>query len=45
MDDDDDLWGPPRVFVVVQDDTFRKQTVRRCEFWFDFRTGIHWILV
>ncbi|CAA0376198.1 unnamed protein product [Arabidopsis thaliana] len=40
MDDDDDLWGPPRVFVVVQDDTFRKQTVRRCEFWFDFRTDV-----
>ncbi|CAD5321060.1 unnamed protein product [Arabidopsis thaliana] len=37
MDDDDDLWGPPR---VVQDDTFRKQTVRRCEFWFDFRTDV-----
>nr|AAB84337.1 hypothetical protein [Arabidopsis thaliana] len=48
MDDDDDLWGPPRGksgwinygIYFVQDDTFRKQTVRRCEFWFDFRTDV-----
>lgn len=26
-------------FLVVQGDTFRKQTLRGCEFWFDFRTG------
>ncbi|CAA7057172.1 unnamed protein product [Microthlaspi erraticum] len=35
--DDDDLWGPP---FVVQDDTFRKQILRGCEFWFDFRTDV-----
>ncbi|CAE6043365.1 unnamed protein product [Arabidopsis arenosa] len=38
MDDEEDLWGPPR--VVQQDDTFRKQTLRRCEFWFDCRTDV-----
>ncbi|XP_010505939.1 PREDICTED: uncharacterized protein LOC104782647 [Camelina sativa] len=36
-DDDDDLWGPP---FVVKDDTFRKQTLRGCEFWFDYRTDV-----
>ncbi|KAL1206859.1 hypothetical protein V5N11_001878 [Cardamine amara subsp. amara] len=35
--DDDDLWGPP---LVVEDDTFRKQTMRGCEFWFDCRTDV-----
>lgn len=37
---DDDAKFVFFLFVVVQqDDTFRKQTLRRCEFWFDCRTG------
>lgn len=27
-------------YLVVKDDTFRKQALRGCEFWFDCRTGI-----